>query len=122
MTDDPDTLGAYYRQAPIPKPEPRVVTKTRQAKLDAKDERACREIVRRRDAGKCRIPGCTERVSAQHHVQYRSRAKGLRFDPENVISLCAEHHALRHAGVIHIAIDDGELVITGDTERLKFRL
>ena len=116
-------MDDYYRTCAIPKPEPRCVTKKRKQKTDARDERACREIVRARDKGKCRIPGCTERADHQHHIQYRSRAKRLRFDPRNIVSLCKAHHDLRHAGVIHISGDaDQEIVVTGDVDRLRFRL
>jgi 5-methylcytosine-specific restriction endonuclease McrA len=117
MSDD------YYRTCAIPKPEPRVVTKTRRAKLDAKDERAAREIVRKRDGGKCRIPGCLERATELHHLVYRSKSRGLRWHPANLVPLCREHHQLEHAGVIQISGNaDEEIVITGDVNRLKFRL
>lgn len=118
-----DTLGDYYRNAPIAKPEPRCVTKKRAQKLDAKDERACREIVRARDKGRCRIPNCSERAVHLHHIVYRSKSKRLRWDPRNLVSLCADHHALEHAGEITISGDaDQEIVVTGDVDKLRFRL
>lgn len=61
----------YYRECGIPKPEPSALTKKRRDKLDARDERAAREAVRRRDHGKCRIPGCIERSQHLHHIIYR---------------------------------------------------
>lgn len=107
----------------IPKPEPRCVTNKRRDKADARDERACREIVRKRDGGKCRIPGCIERAAEAHHIVYRSKSKARRWDPANVLLLCRSHHQLRHAGVIHIAGNaDEEIIVTGDVDRLKFRL
>ena len=107
----------------IAKPEPRVVTKKRRDKIDAKDERACREIVRKRDHGQCRIPGCTERASEAHHIVYRSKSKAKRWDPSNLVSLCPSHHRLRHAGVIHVSGNaDEEIIVTGDVDRLRFRL
>src|SRR5262245_7870868 len=107
----------------FPKAEPRIVAKKRKQKLDAKNERACREIVRARDGGRCRIPNCNERSEHLHHVVYRSKSKRLRWDPRNLASLCADHHALVHAGIIQISGNaDEELVITGDVDRLKFRL
>lgn len=107
----------------ITKPEPRVVTKRRQEKVDAKDERACREIVRARDKGHCRIPNCRERAVHLHHIVYRSKSKARRWDPANLASLCADHHALVHAGEIQISGNaDAELIITGNIDRLKFRL
>ncbi len=118
-----DTLGDYYRNAAIPKPEPRIVSKHRRAKLDAKDERAAREIVRARDHGKCCIPGCKDRAVHLHHITYRSKSRGLRWDQRNLCSLCADHHALVHAGEIKIAGNaDEELIITGNIDRLRFRL
>lgn len=107
----------------IQKPEPRVVTKRRAEKIDARDERACREIVRKRDRGKCRIPGCLERSTDAHHIVYRSKSKAKRWDPNNLILLCRSHHQLEHAHVISISGDgDGEIIVTGDINRLKFRL
>jgi hypothetical protein len=53
----------------------------------------------------------------------RSRSGRLKWLSSNCLLLCREHHALRHAGVIQITGDaDGEIVITGDVDRLKFRL
>ncbi len=107
----------------IQKPEPRCVSKARRDKIDAKDERACREIVRKRDKGKCRIPGCLERSTEAHHIVYRSKSKARRWDPANLVSLCREHHQLRHAGVITISGNaDEEIIVTGDVDRLRFRL
>lgn len=43
--------------------------------------------------------------------------------PANLVSLCHEHHQLRHAGVIHISGNaDDEIIVTGDVDRLRFRL
>lgn len=105
------------------KPEPRAVTKKRREKLEDRNERACREIVRRRDNGRCRIPNCNGRDVEMHHIIYRSKSSRRRWLPGNNCLLCREHHQLRHAGVIMITGDaDGELIITGDVERLRFRL
>lgn len=106
-----------------PKPEPRAVTKRRREKLDAKDERAAREIVRKRDGGKCRIPGCSERATELHHIVYRSKSKGARWLPANLVPLCTDHHRLEHAGTITISGNaDEEIIVTGDVDRLRFRL
>jgi len=116
-------MDDYYRTCAIPKPEPRCVTKRRRQKIDAKDERACREIVRQRDGGKCRIPGCLERAAEAHHIVYRSKSKARRWDPSNLVSLCKDHHDLRHAGVIHITGNaDEEIIVTGDVNLLRFKL
>ena len=107
----------------FPKPEPRVVKKTRKQKVDAKDERTCRSTVRARDGGKCRIPGCSERASELHHIIYRSRSKRLKWHTGNCVSLCTSHHRLQHAGIIQISGDaDEEIIVTGDVDKLKFRL
>ena len=118
MSDD------YYRSCAIPKPEPRCVTKKRKQKINIRDERACREIVRARDKGRCRVPNCNERDGLEmHHITYRSHSTKNRWNPKNCCLLCKDHHDLRHAGVIHISGDaDGELVITGDVDRLRFRI
>jgi 5-methylcytosine-specific restriction endonuclease McrA len=102
---------------------PRCVEKKRRQKLDAKDERAAREIVRGRDKGRCRIPNCNNRGEHLHHIVYRSKSKRLRWDPRNLVSLCVEHHQLEHAGVISIAGNaDEEIIVTGDMDALRFRL
>jgi 5-methylcytosine-specific restriction endonuclease McrA len=116
-------MAIDYSRSAIPKGEPRVVTKARKQKQDAKAERAAREIVRKRDGGKCRIPGCFERATELHHIVYRSRSKGLKWAPANLVSLCGDHHRLEHAGVISIRGNaDEEIEITGDVNRLRFRL
>ncbi len=117
MSDD------FYRSCAIPKPEPRAVTKKIREKLDAKDERACREATRRRDKGRCRIPNCRERAAHLHHIVFRSKSKRLRWRTENCVWLCVDHHRLLHAGVIHIAGNaDEEIIVTGDIDKLRFRL
>jgi len=117
MSDD------YYRTCAIPKPEPRCVSKKRRDKIDARDERACREIVRKRDGGKCRIPGCIERAVEAHHIVYRSHSKARRWHPANLVSLCQDHHRLQHSGVIRISGNaDDEIIVEGDTDALRFRL
>lgn len=106
-----------------PKPEPRVITRKRREKEDSRDERAARIAVKSRDKGKCRIPGCRERAVHLHHIVYRSKSKKLRWVTGNLVSLCVDHHRLEHAGVITISGDaDSEIIVTGDIERLKFRL
>ena len=113
----------YYRTCAIAKPEPRCVAKRRAQKDDAKDERGARAAVRSRDQGRCRIPNCHERSVHLHHIVYRSKSKRLRWRTENLVSLCADHHALEHAGVITISGNaDEEIIVTGDVDRLRFRL
>lgn len=84
-------------------------------------ERVCREAVKRRDKGKCVIPGCKERAEHMHHITYRS--KGGKWRTENICSLCASHHSMVHLGKIQIHGNaDEHLTITGDTDSLRFKL
>ncbi len=107
----------------FPKPELSAKAKKRRDKLDQQNERAAREIVHKRDLGKCRIPGCKERGEHLHHIVFRSKSRGLRWNPKNLCLLCPDHHSLIHSGIIRIAGDaDDELIITGDVDRLRFRL
>lgn len=116
-------MDMYDAGLAFPKHEPRAVTKKRREKQDAKDERAAREIVRVRDNGRCRIPNCHDRSTDVHHIVFRSRSRRLRWRTENLVSVCADHHRLVHAGVIHICGNaDEEIIVTGDVDRLRFRL
>lgn len=117
-------MAIDYSQCAIPKGTPRVLEKKRKRKIDAQAERICRVAVRCRDKGRCRIPNCNERdIVEMHHIVPRSRSSKLKFATSNNILLCRAHHRLRHAGVINITGDgDGEIVITGDVDALKFRL
>lgn len=105
------------------KPEPRVLAKAAKVRDDAKQERECRAAVRKRDHGKCVIPGCKEASEHLHHITYRSHSKRRRWLTGNCCSLCAFHHGMLHASKLHITGDaDDELIITGDTKKLRFRL
>jgi len=114
----------YYQDCPIPKPEIRAVTQKRKQKEEAKNERACREITRKRDLGKCRVPGCITRGPLHlHHITYRSASSRRKWATGNCVWLCTDHHRLEHAGEITITGDaDQELEITGNLDLLKFRL
>lgn len=106
-----------------PKPQIRAVDRKIALKKDAKAERAAREIVRKRDKGRCQVPGCSERAVHLHHIVYRSKSKARRWDPSNLTSLCVDHHQLEHAGEIQISGDaDDEIIVTGNIDKLKFRL
>lgn len=57
---------------------------------------AVRRVVYARDAHKCRWCGRANGVSLHlHHIVYRSG--GGRHVPENLITLCYEHHSLVHS-------------------------
>ena len=84
-------------------------------------ERLCRIVVRHRDKGKCRVPGCKDAGTHLHHIVYRS--KGGKWHAANIASLCAGHHALVHAGRITIAGDANvHLDIKGSRKDLALRL
>jgi 5-methylcytosine-specific restriction endonuclease McrA len=104
-----------------PKPEPSIYGK-QQAKRDlAKLERDVRLAVRKRDKGKCVVPGCKESSRHLHHIVFRSR--GGKWDTRNICSLCPAHHALVHAHRITIAGNaDEHLEIQGDRKDLEFKL
>lgn len=107
----------------FPKPTPRCVTKKIREKEDHRDERTCRELTRNRDKGHCRIPNCRERAQHLHHIVYRSKSKRLRWHTSNCVWLCVDHHQLEHAGIITITGNaDEEIIVTGDVDRLRFRL
>jgi hypothetical protein len=74
-------MAIDYSLLPLSKGTPRCLQKARKKKLDAKDERACREIVRARDKGRCRVPNCNERNVEMHHIVPRSRSSKLKWDP-----------------------------------------
>lgn len=113
----------YYQDCPIPKPEAGCITKKRMAKMDAKNERACREITKKRDLGKCRVPGCIDRALHLHHIVYRSASSKRKWATSNCVWLCADHHKLEHAHEIRISGNaDEEIIVTGNLDALKFRL
>ena len=55
---------------------------------------ATRQAVYESDLHRCRFCG-TEFVLALHHIRYRS--EGPDHQPQNLITLCAEHHNLIHS-------------------------
>ena len=65
-------------------------------------------FVRRRDGGRCRVPGCRSSRSLElHHVIHREHGGG--HDPLNLILACSACHQAHH---------DGRLLISGDAEHL----
>jgi hypothetical protein len=85
---------------------------------DAAPERATQDVppkvqrfVRRRDGGKCCVPGCrAARHLEIHHIV--PRAAGGGHGPENLTVLCDGHHTALH---------DGKLTITGKAPDLEVR-
>lgn len=110
-----------YSQFAIPKGTPRIVDRIQKKKDLAQQERDCRAAVRKRDKGKCVVPGCKEAAPHMHHITYRSR--GGKWRSGNIASLCVKHHQMVHAALIQITGDaDEHLTITGDRKYLRFNL
>ncbi len=105
----------------FPKPEPRVIVKIRKERDRAVLERQCRADVKRRDKGRCVIPGCKEHGSHLHHIKFRSR--GGKFHSSNCCLLCVKHHQCVHAALITIEGDANDhLTIHGARELLRIGL
>jgi len=52
---------------------------------------------------KCEVPECSKWAAAPHHI--RSRGAGGKDNPENLISLCTDHHTEIHCqGHQHFAL------------------
>ncbi len=114
-------MAIDYSQLAIPKGEPRVIRRRDKRLSLAQLERQCRTEVRKRDKGKCVVPGCRERAVHLHHIVYRSH--GGKWRTENICSLCQGHHGLVHAGRIQINGNaNDELIITGTKADLAFKL
>lgn len=68
-------------------------------KISNKREFVKKEIydeVFKRDKGKCRLCGTNQNIH-EHHIVYKSEDRKLINEPNNLICLCAEHHALVHS-------------------------
>ena len=62
---------------------------------------ATRRAIRRRDHGKCRVPGCRATRNLEiHHIV--SREAGGTHDRDNLILLCNGHHDAHHRGTLTI--------------------
>ena len=116
-------MGIDYGGLAFPKGELRVERKRQKRLTDEQSERDARAAVRKRDGARCTVPGCREAGVHLHHIVRRSRSRRLRWATGNLCFLCVAHHAMEHAGRIHISGDANvHLDITGDTEALRFRL
>jgi hypothetical protein len=74
--------------------------------------RALRRLVRARDQGRCRFPGCDEaRYTDIHHLVHRARSGPN--TATNLVTLCWFHHRLVHEGGWTLTrTTNGELVAT----------
>lgn len=114
-------MAIDYSGFAIPKGTPRVVDRITKKRDLAAMERECRIAVKKRDKGRCVVPGCKEASVHLHHITYRSR--GGKWRSENVCSLCVKHHQMVHAALIQISGNaDEHLTIEGDRDLLKFKL
>ncbi|HLV66455.1 MAG TPA: HNH endonuclease [Polyangiaceae bacterium] len=60
-----------------------------------------RRYVLHRDHGRCVVPGCAHGSFLDvHHLC--ARAEGGTHEPDNLVTLCAGHHAALHAGQLSI--------------------
>lgn len=116
-------MGIDTSMLAYPKGALRVEVKREKRLTDAQLERVARALVRRRDHGKCVVPGCKDRAEHLHHIVYRARSKRLRWATSNLASLCPSHHQFVHSGRIQITGNaDEHLTITGDKRDLSFKL
>jgi 5-methylcytosine-specific restriction endonuclease McrA len=114
-------MAIDYSVFAIPKGRPRVVDRIQKKRDLAQQERDCRAAVKRRDKGRCVVPGCKEASVHLHHITYRS--KGGKWRTGNIASLCVKHHQMVHAALIQISGDaDEHLTITGSKDLLRFKL
>src|SRR5215468_2339658 len=68
-------------------------------------------LVWRRDAGRCRVPGCRSARGIEiHHLVHRT--DGGRHDASNLALLCSACHQAHH---------DGKLTISGPADRIEVR-
>ncbi len=72
---------------------------------------ATARLVRHRDRGRCRVPGCRSARGLELHHLVR-RADGGSHDPSNLVLLCSSCHIAHH---------DGRLTITGTADALEVR-
>lgn len=49
-----------------------------------------RDLVKKRDRGRCQFPKCGRETNTLHHVIFRSH--GGKNDEANLVTLCADHH------------------------------
>lgn len=55
--------------------------------------RKTRAIVKKRDGRKCQMPGCDKKRQLEvHHIKKWSSAATLRYEPDNMITLCHDCH------------------------------
>ncbi len=78
----------------------RVVAQIKQQRVREAEARRVAAAIRKRDGGRCRRPGCTNKSAHQHHIEYRS--KGGQDVTANLVSLCADCHRCVHGGLLTV--------------------
>jgi hypothetical protein len=67
-----------------------------------------RRALEHRDSGRCRFPGCTNRICDAHHIRHWSDGGETKL--ANLILLCTAHHKLVHEGGFRaLPGDEGEV-------------
>jgi hypothetical protein len=98
---------------------PSVVTKAKRRSDKAEALSDAYAACDRRDKSTCRVTGRTLKAGApdarvrreHHHLVERSRDKGLIAEPKNIITVCAEAHALITAGFLVVEGTNADAVI-----------
>ncbi len=107
----------------FPKGVPRSVVKLKQRRDAKAVEVTVRRKVNNRDKHRCFWTGCREVAFHKHHKVYRSR--GGKWETENIVSGCAQHHRWVHDGLIRlignpdVAPVDVELTALGRDARIR---
>jgi hypothetical protein len=71
---------------------------------------AVARLVRRRDHGRCRVPGCrSSRAIELHHIEHQ--ANGGSHEPSNIVSICDSCHLAHHEGRLRISGTADRLVV-----------
>lgn len=84
----------------FPKTTPRSVVKLKKARALKATETRVRKKVNKRDKHRCFWPNCREKAYHKHHKVYRSH--GGKWESENVVSGCGQHHKWVHDGLIRL--------------------
>ena len=81
---------------------------------------ATRRAVLHRDAHRCRVPGCSNRLWLDlHHV--RPRADGGSNAERNLVTVCCVHHRMAHQHQLEISVDRGDFRFVLPAARARSR-
>jgi hypothetical protein len=66
---------------------------------DSPADEGLRELVLLRDGNRCTVPGCGSQIACQaHHITWRRHGGKTHLD--NMMTVCAIHHAAIHQGIL----------------------